>query len=314
MKRSWSFRDTAWWVLRLLNLSLLFFTAAVSGLVLGTYSGIAELIPKARDLGDIRPGVGSRVLSAEGELLATVATENRQFVALEKIPKPLQDAVIAVEDRDFYKHIGINPRAIVRATIADVIARAPKQGASTITQQLARNLYLSQKRTFSRKLAEVILAVQLERAYTKPEIIELYLNQIYFGEGAYGAEVAAKTYFGKNVADLDLAECALLAGLPKAPERYSPFKDAQRATDRRNFVLATMAEQGCISSAAAELAKQAPLKLVANRKPLGLASYRAPYFTNYVLREVASRYGPDALYKAGLTIHTTLNLEMQQAA
>jgi penicillin-binding protein 1A len=202
----------------------------------------------------------------------------------------------------------------MRATMYDIIAFGPRQGGSTITQQLARNVYLTRSKTIARKLAEVILALQLERAYTKPEILELYLNQIYFGEGAYGVEVAAKTYFGKNVWDLNLAECALLAGLPKRPEYYSPFKNEQRGVERRNLVLAMMEEQGYVKPQDAARAQTEGLKLVEERKPLGLANYRAPYFTNYILREVAARYGPDALYRGGFTIYTTLNLEMQQAA
>jgi len=314
MRRTRSFNDMIWWLLRITNLSLLVVIAASIGLLFGTYSGIAEIIPNARDLGDIRPGQASRVLSAEGELLGQVATEHRQFVQLEDIPKALHDAAIATEDRDFYEHIGIDPRAIVRAGLHDVIALGPRQGGSTITQQLVRNVYLTRTKTLTRKLAEVVLAVQLERAYTKPEIMELYLNQIYFGEGAYGVQVAAKTYFGKDASDLTLSECAMLAGLPKRPEYYSPFKDEQRAVDRRNLVLSLMAEQGFIKPGEAKEAQKEPLNLVADKKPLGLDTYRAPYFTNYVLREVAERYGVDALYRGGLTVYTTLNLEMQEAA
>lgn len=314
MRRGRSLRDLVYWALRLTNLSLLFAIAAGTGVLLGTYSGIAEIIPKARDLGDIRPGQASRVLSAEGQLLGQVATEHRQFVQLETIPKALQDAVVATEDQGFYNHIGVDPRAIVRAAVHDVIALGPRQGGSTITQQLARNVYLTRAKTVTRKLAELVLAVQLERAYTKPEIMELYLNQIYFGEGAYGVQVAANTYFGKDVEHLTVPECAMLAGLPKRPEHYSPFKDQQRAVERRNLVLSLMAEQGYLSPIEAKIAQKTPLRLVKEHKPLGLNAYRAPYFTNYVLREVAKKYGPDVLYRGGLTIHTTLNLEMQEAA
>jgi len=315
MKPRRSFRDYLWWVLRIANLSLLFMIAAVTGLLLGTYSAVSKVIPKARDLGDIQPGRGCRVLSAEGELLATVATENREFATLESMPQELQNAVIAIEDRDFYRHIGVHPKAIVRAAVHDLLALGPRQGGSTITQQLARSVYLTRSKTLARKLAELILALQLERAYTKPEILELYLNQVYFGEGAYGVQVAAKTYFGKQLSQLNLPECALLAGLPKAPERYSPFEDEQRAVDRRNLVLAKMREEGYISEYQWQEAREAPLRLVKDRKPLGINTYRAaPYFVSYVLRDLAARYGPDALYKGGLTIQTTLNLEMQRAA
>ena len=314
MRRDFSIGNIIWWTLRILNLTLLFCIAAVGGLLLGTYSGIAEVIPNARDLGEIRPGQASRVLSAEGELLATVATENREFVSLERIPEALQQAAVATEDREFYRHIGVNPRAILRAAIHDVVAWGPRQGGSTITQQLVRNVYLTRTKTLARKVAEFVLALQLERAYTKPEILELYLNQIYFGEGAYGVQVASRTYFGKDVWDLNASECALLAGLPKRPEYYTPFKDEQRGIDRRNYVLATMAEQGHLTREEMEEAQATPLELVEDRRPLGLSSYQAPYFTNYVLREVARQYGPDALYQGGLTIHSTLNLEMQTAA
>lgn len=307
-------RDVLWYLLRAVNLGLLFAITGSAGVLLGTYSAIAEVIPRARDLGDIRPGSGCRVLSAEGELLGRVTSENREFVPLERIPKALQEAVIATEDKEFYRHIGVDPRGIVRAVMHDVLARGPRQGGSTITMQLARTVYLTRSKTISRKIAEAVLALQLERAYTKPEILELYLNQVYFGEGAYGVEVAAKTYFGKRVSELTAAECALLAGLPKRPEYYSPFEDEQRAVDRRNLVLALMREEGYLTEGEYREAQAEPLRLVKQRKPLGMSSYRAPYFTTYVLREVASRYGPDALYKGGLTIHTTLNLEMQQAA
>jgi penicillin-binding protein 1A len=294
-------------MLRLTNLALLFLIAGGVGLLLGTYSGIAEIIPNARDLGNIRPGQASRVMSADGQLLGQVATELREFVQLEDVPEALPQAFIAVEDHDFYRHVGVDPRGIIRGVLYG-------RGTSTITQQLVRNVFLTQERTLSRKLAEVVLAVQLERAYTKPEVMELYLNQIYFGEGAYGAQMAARTYFDKDVSTLTVAECALLAGLPKRPEHYSPFEDEQRAKDRRSLVLAKMAEYGFLSPSEAEKARQEPLKLTEDRKSLGLNAYRAPYFTNYVLREVAERYGVQVLYRGGLTIHTTLNLEMQEAA
>jgi len=307
MRPRTSVRDIIWWVLRVTNFFLLISIAGLAGLLLGTYSGIAEIIPNARDLGNIRPGQASRVLSAEGEPLGQVATEHRQFVQLEAIPEALPQAFVSIEDHDFYKHLGIDPRGIIRGVLYG-------RGTSTITQQLVRNVYLTQARTLSRKLSELVLAVQLERAYTKPEIMELYLNQIYFGEGAYGVQVAAKTYFGKDVSELSVAECALLAGLPKRPEYYSPFEDEQRAIDRRNLVLSMMAQQGFITADEAQKAKAAALELVDEKKPLGLDTYRAPYFTNYVLREITSRYGVDALYRGGLTIDTTLNLEMQEAA
>ena len=314
MRQGRHLRDVIWWALRITNLTAMFVIAVCLGLVLGTYSGIAKIVPRARDLGGITPGSGSRVLSAEGELLGVVATENREFVPLEQIPKALQEAAVATEDRDFYGHIGISPRGIMRAALHDIIARGARQGGSTITQQLARNIFLSQERTITRKVAEAILALQLERAYTKPEILELYLNQIYLGEGAYGVQVAAKTYFGKDVNQLSVAECAMLVGLAKRPEYYSPFEDATRGRERRDLVLTKMREEGYLNEEQMARAKAEPLQLAKSRKPLGMAAYRAPYFTNYVLRQVAAQYGSDALYRGDLVIHTTLNLEMQEAA
>jgi len=308
-------RSFIWWMLRIVNLSLLFAIAGGIGLLLGTYSAVSKIIPQARDVGDIRPGRGCRVLSSEGDLLATVATENREFLPLERMPKQLQEATIAIEDKDFYRHIGVDPRGVMRAAVTDMLALKRRQGGSTITQQLARNVYLNQSKTMSRKVAELVLALQLERAYTKPEILELYLNQIYFGEGAYGVQIAAKTYFGKDASKLTLSECALLAGLPKAPERYSPFEDEGRATERRNLVLQRMRELGYITEDEEAEAEQSSLKLAKDRKPLGLTVYQsAPYFVSYVIRSLTDRYGPDAIYKSGLTVYTTLNLEMQKAA
>jgi 1A family penicillin-binding protein len=307
MRRRPNLRHVVWWILRIINLSLLVTIAGTAGLLLGTYAGIAQIIPNARDLAGIRPGQSSRVLSSDGKLLGQIATEHRQFVQLETIPEALPQAFVSIEDHDFYQHLGVDPRGIIRGVLYG-------RGTSTITQQLVRNVYLTPARTLSRKLSELVLAVQLERAYTKPEIMELYLNQIYFGEGAYGVQVASKTYFGKDVSELSLAECALLAGLPKRPEHYSPFEDQQRSIDRRNLVLSMMAEQGLITADEAGEAREAPLELVDEKKPLGLEAYRAPYFTNYVLREVSRLYGADTLYRGGLTIQTTLNLEMQEAA
>ena len=306
--------DFLWWVLRLTNLGLLFMIAGFAGLLLGSYSGIAQVVPKIGDLTSVQPGTGSRFVSSDGQVLATIAVENRQPVTLDRIPTKLQQAVIATEDREFYKHMGVDPRGIARAVLTDVRAGGRRQGGSTITQQLARNLYLTQKRTFSRKLAEMVLAMQLERAYTKPEILELYLNQIYFGEGAYGVQVAAHTYFGKDVSKLDEAECAMLAGAIRAPEKYSPFVNAQRAHDRRNQVLANMAEEKYLTPEEANDAKDEPLKVVTNHKAVVKTNYLAPWFVAYAMKEFVRQYGEDALYQGNYTIQTTLNYEMQKAA
>ena len=307
-------RNVIWLALRAANLSLLFFIFGTFGVVWGSYTGIAKVVPDVRELGNVQPGSGSRILSADGEVLAALAAENRQYVALDRIPKRLQEAVIATEDRDFYRHIGIDPKGVARAVYADLRAGSARQGGSTITQQLARNVYLTPKRTITRKLAEMVLAVQLERAYTKPEILEFYLNQIYFGEGAYGVQVAAKTYFRKDISKLTLAECALLAGLIRAPERYSPFEDEQRSQDRRDRVLSMMRDEGYVTAEEAEEAKAEPLKLSPVRKPLARGRYTSPWFVTYVIKQFSEQYSPEALYAGQYTIHTTINMEMQRAA
>jgi penicillin-binding protein 1A len=307
-------RDLLWLALRTINLSLLVLLFGTTGVLLGSYAGIAKVVPDVRALGEIQPGSGSRIISADGEVLATLAAENRQYVSLDRIPKHLQEAAVAVEDRGFYQHVGVDPRGIMRAVYRDVLAGGARQGGSTITQQLARNVYLTRKRTITRKLAEMVLAVQLERAYTKPEILEFYLNQIYFGEGAYGVQVAAKTYFRKEVSKLSLAECALLTGLIRAPEYYSPFEDEQRSQDRRDRVLSMMQDEGYLTSAEAAGAKTEPLKLSPVRKPLARGKYTSPWFVTYVIKQFSEQYSPEALYQGQYVIHTTINMEMQRAA
>ncbi len=198
---------------------------------------------------DIRPPASSHIYDINGNEIANVhATENREPVKLSQIPQNLQNAFIAVEDNRFYDHIGIDPRGILRAIYANVTGRTISEGGSTITQQLAKNAYLTQDRTIKRKMQEMFLALQIERQYTKKEILELYLNQIYFGQGAYGVQAAAKTYFGKNVEDLDLNECAMLAGIPKSPNYYSPFNNLNAAQERKSIVLEQMEKYGYINN------------------------------------------------------------------
>lgn len=183
---------------------------------------------------DIRPPASSLVYDSDGNEIATIhAAENRMPVKLDQVPKNLQDAFVAVEDNRFYDHIGVDPRGIARAIWANLRGRTVSEGGSTITQQLAKNAYLTQDRTLKRKIQEVFLALRLEHQYTKSEILELYLNQIYFGQGAYGVQAAARTYFGKDVEDLTLNECAMLAGIPKSPNYYSPLNNLQAAQERK---------------------------------------------------------------------------------
>ena len=233
-------------------------------------------------------------------------------VKIDKIPEHLKDAFIAVEDVRFYEHAGVDPKGIMRAVIANITNKGVSEGGSTITQQLAKNAYLTQDRTLKRKIQEVFLALQLERKYTKDEILELYLNQIYFGQGAYGVQAAAKTYFGKNVEDLDLNECAMLAGIPKSPNYFSPLNNLKAAQERKGVVLDQMSKYGYISSSTATKTKAENLNLVKSQPQSD--NHFASYFIDYVTQQMIEKYGADAVYQEGLKIYTTLDKDMQQAA
>lgn len=262
---------------------------------------------------DIVPPASSQIYDINGKEIANVhAAENRRPVKISQVPKDLQNAFVAVEDNRFYEHSGIDPRGIIRALYANISGRAVAEGGSTITQQLAKNAYLTQDRTLKRKVQEVFLALQLERQYTKQEILEMYLNQIYFGQGAYGVQAAAKTYFGKNVEDLDLNECAMLAGIPKSPNYYSPLNNLQAAQERKSVVLNQMAKYGYINSSVATKTKKEELKLITPTKNNETTS--AAYFIDYVTQTMIDKYGADAVYKDGLKIYTSIDMDMQKAA
>ncbi|MFZ0612222.1 MAG: transglycosylase domain-containing protein, partial [Desulfobacterales bacterium] len=192
------------------------------GLLIGAVFGLARDLPQIRSLESFKPAAVTRLYSVDRELLAEFFQEKRDPVPLETIPAYLKKALVATEDRQFYRHVGVNPKAILRAVIKDIWAGEFVEGASTITQQLAKTLFLTPEKSLPRKLKEVLLAFQLERRYTKDEILAFYLNQVYFGSGAYGVESAARIFFGKSARELSLAECALIAGMPKSPSRYSP--------------------------------------------------------------------------------------------
>ena len=262
---------------------------------------------------DIRPPASSQIYDINGNEIANVhAAENRRPVKIEQVPKALQNAFVAVEDNRFYEHAGIDPRGIARAIWANLRGRTVSEGGSTITQQLAKNAYLTQDRTLKRKVQEVFLALQLERQYTKQEILELYLNQIYFGEGAYGVEAAAHTYFGKDVSELTLNECAMLAGIPKSPNYYSPMSNMEAVRERKATVLDQMAKYGYITSSEAAKAKKEELHIVKPKKKTD--TQEAAYFIEYVTQRMIDKYGADAVYKEGLKIYTTVDMDMQRAA
>lgn len=286
---------------------------AIAGVAAGFFVSVSKGLPDVA--ADMAPNASSRIYDCKGRLITTVhAEENRIPVSIDQVPVNLQNAFIAAEDVRFYDHYGIDPRGIFRAMFHNVVSgNATGQGGSTITQQLARNAFLSQEQTLKRKLLEVILALKIEREYTKQEILEMYMNQIYFGQGCYGVETASRVYFGKEAKDLTLPQCAMLAGLPNSPNYYSPFRSVEAAKYRQAIVLDQMAKYGYITEGQAEEAKKADLGL---EKPKEASSSHevASYFVNYVIKAISDKYDSDAIYKEGLQVYTTLDLDMQKAA
>jgi len=265
--------------------------------------------PSVEDV-EIIPNLPTMVYDVDGELIARFMTENRILLDLNDMPKDLQNAVIAIEDHRFYEHSGISIKRILGALWADIKNRNLAQGGSTITIQLARNVFLSHEKTLSRKIWEVLYAFQLERRYTKDEILEAYMNYVYFGHGAYGFEAASLLYFGRSVDELSLAEMALLAGLPQNANRLSPYVNMEGAISRRNTVLNRMAELGYITADQAEEAKEEEISLIGLKSVDSVASYFKYMVRDYLL----DKYGSNMTYNGGLTVYTTLDLDMQKAA
>lgn len=253
----------------------------------------------------------SIVYSEEDEVVGKFLLENRIPIPYEKIPKPLIQAFLAAEDAEFFEHRGIDYKGIARAMLKNLLAGKIVQGGSTITQQVTKTFYLTPKRSFLRKLKEAAYAFALERNFSKEEILSLYLNHIYLGNGAYGVEAAAESYFNKRVEQLNLSEMALLAGLVKAPSRYSPVNNLTRARERQNYVLSRMVELGFISQGQKEKALRAPLKIQSKE---GAFFSKAPYFTEFIRHQIERKYGKEKLYREGLRIYTTLDLNLQKAA
>lgn len=290
---------------------IIFIIVMAVGVAIGFVT--ANLNVKADLSKDILPPASSHIYDSAGNEIAIIhATENRVPVGIEQIPMNLQNAFVAIEDNRFYEHKGVDPRGLARAFYTNIVRGEIAEGGSTITQQLAKNAYLTQDRTYKRKIQEIFLALQLEKQYTKQEILELYLNQIYFGQGAYGVQAAAKTYFGKNVEDLNLTECAMLAGIPKSPNYYSPFNNINAAIERRNTVLDQMITYGYISHNEAVAAKSAEIVLAPPNVPEKHKD--AMYFIEYVTQLLVDRYGADAVYKEGLKVYTTIDLDIQRMA
>ena len=275
---------------------------------------ISATLSNLPDVSNVRPSASSQIYDVHGNLITTVhSTENRLPVPLKDVPKDLQNAFVATEDSRFYSHHGIDPVGILRAVWVNIVHSGVSEGGSTITQQLARNAFLSQDRTFKRKISEALLALKIEQHYTKDEILEMYMNQIYFGQGAYGVQSAAHVYFGKDASQLTLAQAALIAGLPQSPNYYSPFNDLEASKKRQAVVLGQMVKYGYITQEQADQARQSDLGLVAKQEQTHEKS-NASYFINYVIAQVSEKYGDDAIYKDGLKIYTTLDMDAQNAA
>jgi len=284
--------------------------SAIFGIMIGVFIALTHDLPQIRSLETFRPSSVTRIYSVDKVLLAELFLEKRDPVPLRVIPDYLKKALIATEDRKFYRHSGVDLKGVLRAIIRDIRAGEFVEGASTITQQLAKTLFLTPRKTLLRKIKEAFLAFQLERRYTKDEILELYLNQVYFGSGAYGVESAARIFFGKPVKDLGLPECALVAGMPKLPSRYSPLINKDLSIKRRNIVLKQMKETGIINETEFNKAIEEPLNLEKqNKHPV-----EAPYFVEYVKNFLEDTLGSSILYKGGLTVFTTLDFGLQKAA
>lgn len=285
----------------------------MSGVTAGGFLALTHDLPQIQSLENYTPSAVTRIYSADQVMLAELFVERRDPVPLSKIPRELITALLATEDRRFFEHSGIALRGILRAAFKNIIRRRYAEGASTLTQQLSKTLFLTPRKTMIRKFREAILSLQLERRYTKNEILELYLNQIYLGSGAYGVGAAARIYFGKDVEALSLAECALLAGLPKAPSRYSPLVNPELAQKRRDIVLSQMLAINAIDPKTFDQAVNTPINTVPSPSPRS-NDQQAPYFVAHIKKKIEDSVGADLMYKGGLTINTTLQYHLQKAA
>jgi len=303
--------STARWVVLLFS-AVALCLVLVGGLVLSAfYIQLDRSLPSTKSLKNYRPALVSSIYAADGSLIGEFYAERRYITPLSEVPQHVIKAFLAAEDVRFYEHGGVDLAGIVRAFLKNLQAGEIVQGGSTITQQVVKSLLLTPERTFIRKVKEAILAYRIDHALSKDEILYLYLNQIYFGSGAYGVEAAARTYFDKHVQQLSLSEGALLAGLPKAPSRFSPFHNQGAASERRQYVLQRMAEVGFASSEDIHKAFAEPVKLT---KPKHWTLKDFDSFTEEVRRQVEARYGRDGLYKEGLAIYTTMDPNAQQIA
>jgi len=304
----------AWrWIRRLLIVVGVLSLLVGSGLavaVLWAFAILPRSLPSVTALETLQPIQGTKIYDDNDELLTELHVERRIFMPLTQIPQALRDAVIATEDRRFYSHWGIDPIGIARAIVQNYRRGRIVEGGSTITQQLTKVLFLTPDKSLERKLKEAVLAIELERRYSKDRILEMYLNQVYFGHGAYGVEAAARTYFGKPVSSLTVREAVLIAGLPRAPSSYSPFEHPDAAKRRRQVVLRRMVDYHAITEADAKRLAKMDLGII----PPERRRTTGQYFLDYVQQALETKYGADLVLKGGLNVYTTINPAMQLAA
>jgi penicillin-binding protein 1A len=272
--------------------------------------GFTSFLPQVDNLDNFHLVAATQVFDSHGQLISKLFEENRIVISINNMSPFIQQAIVANEDSRFYSHMGVDPIGIIRAMWVNLYSGGLVEGGSTLTQQLAKNMFLTQERTFTRKIKEFFWAIIIERKFSKQEILQAYLNQVYFGEGAYGVEAASQVYFGKHANELTLAEGALLAGLPRGPNIYSPYIDSKAALERRATVLAGMEKEGYISQDQVAQAQKQPIVLAGKKKRVVQASY----FLDYIANELVEHYGADLVYKGGLKVYTTLDSKVQQEA
>ncbi|MGA8043943.1 MAG: PBP1A family penicillin-binding protein [Terracidiphilus sp.] len=307
-ERSARFRK--WKITGRVAFAALVLAAVVTGSLAGLMLIYSVDLPQIHDLERYRPSTTTDLYDRKGRVIGSFALERRVMVGYDGFAPILREAVLSIEDKSFERHWGVNVLRIAGALIHDLRGHGRAQGASTLTMQLARNLFLSDERTMTRKIQEAFLAIQIERAFTKEQIFTLYGNQIYLGSGMYGFEAASEFYFSKHAKELNLTEAALLAGLPKGPVAYSPLLNPEKCTKRRNLVLSEMESDGLITHQQAEQARQAPLGLHLSEPYQSVA----PWFQEEVRLELEKQFGPEDVHEAGLRVETTLDLDLQQTA
>src|SRR5437588_3897285 len=289
---------------------LLVLISALVGATAGLLLVYTTDLPQVEALEAYRPSSITELYDDDGRVIGSFALQRRVVAGYDDFASVLRDALVSIEDKDVYRHSGINFWRIVGAAYRDIQSGGKVQGASTLTMQLARNLFLSPDRSFHRKVQEAMLAIQIERRFTKPQIFALYANQIFLGHGVYGFEAASEFYFSKPAKKLALEEAALLAGLPKAPGYYSPINHPDRALKRRNLVINSMLEDGKITTQQAGAARRKPLQLNLQHDVNSLA----PYFVEEIRRYLEGKYGTDQVHEGGLRVYTSLDMDLQRTA